>query len=43
MHVDNTGYLIIQEWLQAKGLSIYRAPASDFLAAGYNYFSRYDT
>ena len=38
MHVDHTGYLVIQGNLQAEVLSINKASASDLLAVGYNCF-----
>ena len=38
MHVDYTGYLVIQGYLMAEVLSINKASASDLLAVGYNCF-----
>ena len=38
MHVDYTGYLVIQGNLQAEVLSINKASACDLLAVGYNCF-----
>ena len=38
MHVDYTGYLVIQGYFMAEVLSINKASASDLLAVGYNCF-----
>ena len=38
MHVDYTGYLLLQAYLMADVLSINKASACDLLAVGYNCF-----